>query len=210
MNKSASLLFAGLFLATTLSVLPKTSHAQDAAPIFNWRILTGQQPSLMVENQDGVQVKLTCTSTSVSPVRFDFKVSSAFTKQSSAMFLVFETNLPSDFERLLATKLPREQLRYREDPEDPNSPFKVDRLATTFAVFYQGTEETDSGSLDLYATELSRNFQGGTIFRILRDAVTDFVVTAELPDGTKGRTRLTASSSTAQSRSYRVQECGEL
>jgi hypothetical protein len=181
------------------------SYAQTPSP-YRWQLNDNDGVAkLRVSNESNIEIVLTCTG-KTDPLQFSIKIPTSFAEKKEESLISIEINDETEILELLKTKLPKEQVKYRTDPNDLSSPLKTKYSKTRFVAFRDPAASDDV--LDVYSIDLSKTYQGLTVLNMLRDTVTDLVVTADFGGESVGKTRISSAGSTSLSRTFNVQFCG--
>jgi hypothetical protein len=200
MKKSQAII---CMVATVLFSTPVES--QTPSP-YRWQLVdTDGIGRLVVENASNIAIGLSCFGSS-SPLSFSIRIPSTFSLKKEEGLITIESNIESEVRDLIKTKLPKDQLKFHVDPTDLNSPLKTTYNKTRFVVFRDPSISDEA--TDVYSVDLSKIYQGLTLLNILRDTVTDLVITADFGEDNVGQTRITSAGSTQLSKTFNTQYCG--
>ena len=188
-----------------LSSLTTISFAQTPNP-YRWQLNDNDGVAkLRVSNDSNIEIVLTCTG-KTDPLQFSIKIPTSFASKNEESLISIEINNEEEIKLLLKDKLPKEQIKYHTDPNDLSSPLKTKYAKTRFVVFRDPAASDDV--LDVYYVDLSKTYQGLSVLNMLRDTVTDLVITADFGGENVGQTRISSAGSTSLSRTFNVLFCG--
>lgn len=200
-----------LLLSLCIASVVTTAYAVEE--IQSWKFINkGSTATAEIVSSDGIGIELTCKIKS-GPMVATLTLPKAFSESQPSIWFTLETNTVDtirDYEKTKSEKFKPPRLQEKE--------VRVEDRPPNHEVHFAGhLVESAFENSDVYKAELSRQYEGKFMLRILRDAWTKIRLTAEYrirPDPEKdyslvsGSVFISSANSTATFRQFNVGFCG--